>query len=124
MYLYLRQLRIAQFVTILPFNLLLRLYILVFKTLCVTVVFCSFPSLVCIRHFQCCEIDTSAGLGKVWWRLRKTSYQIVEHSWFESFIIFMILLSSGALVSLSTANTKLIHYIKCNPKYYTYNTTQ
>ncbi|XP_053349828.1 sodium channel, voltage gated, type V-like, alpha b [Clarias gariepinus] len=52
---------------------------------------------VCIRHFQCCEIDTSAGLGKVWWRLRKTSYQIVEHSWFESFIIFMILLSSGAL---------------------------
>ncbi|XP_053491252.1 sodium channel, voltage gated, type V-like, alpha b [Ictalurus furcatus] len=52
---------------------------------------------VCLRHFQCCDIDTSAGLGKVWWRLRKTSYQIVEHSWFESFIIFMILLSSGAL---------------------------
>ncbi|KAI5106511.1 sodium channel, voltage gated, type V-like, alpha b, partial [Silurus meridionalis] len=55
-----------------------------------------FPD-VCIRHFQCCDIDTTAGLGKVWWRLRKTSYHIVEHSWFESFIIFMILLSSGAL---------------------------
>ncbi|XP_027005290.1 sodium channel, voltage gated, type V-like, alpha b isoform X1 [Tachysurus fulvidraco] len=52
---------------------------------------------VCIRHFQCCDIDTSVGPGKVWWQLRKTSYQIVEHSWFESFIIFMILLSSGAL---------------------------
>jgi len=34
----------------------------------------------------------------MWWRLRKTCYQIVEHSWFETFIIFMILLSSGALV--------------------------
>lgn len=32
------------------------------------------------------------------WQLRKTCYRIVEHSWFESFIIFMILLSSGALV--------------------------
>ncbi|TSK16081.1 Sodium channel protein type 2 subunit alpha [Bagarius yarrelli] len=52
---------------------------------------------ICLRHFQCCDIDTSGGLGKVWWRLRKTSYHIVEHSWFETFIIFMILLSSGAL---------------------------
>ncbi|XP_049454410.1 sodium channel protein type 4 subunit alpha B-like [Epinephelus fuscoguttatus] len=55
-----------------------------------------FPEL-CMRHCQCCEIDTSRGLGEFWWRLRKTCYQIVEHSWFETFIIFMILLSSGAL---------------------------
>ncbi|XP_073078771.1 sodium channel protein type 11 subunit alpha isoform X4 [Manis javanica] len=34
----------------------------------------------------------------IWWKLRKTCYQIVKHSWFESFIIFVILLSSGALV--------------------------
>lgn len=34
----------------------------------------------------------------MWWNLRKTCYQIVKHSWFESFIIFVILLSSGALV--------------------------
>ncbi|KAJ8277576.1 hypothetical protein GJAV_G00076860 [Gymnothorax javanicus] len=33
----------------------------------------------------------------MWWRFRKTCYQIVEHNWFETFIIFMILLSSGAL---------------------------
>uniref|UniRef100_A0A3B3IKS9 Sodium channel protein n=1 Tax=Oryzias latipes TaxID=8090 RepID=A0A3B3IKS9_ORYLA len=52
---------------------------------------------VCVSRFQCCDIDTTAGLGKIWWRLRKTCFQIVEHSWFESFIIFMILLSSGAL---------------------------
>uniref|UniRef100_A0AAQ5YKZ2 Sodium channel protein n=1 Tax=Amphiprion ocellaris TaxID=80972 RepID=A0AAQ5YKZ2_AMPOC len=49
------------------------------------------------EHCQCCNIDTSQGLGQMWWRLRKTCYQIVEHSWFETFIIFMILLSSGAL---------------------------
>ncbi|XP_059200403.1 sodium channel protein type 4 subunit alpha B-like [Centropristis striata] len=51
----------------------------------------------CLRHCHCCEVDTSRGLGQAWWRLRKTCYQIVEHSWFETFIIFMILLSSGAL---------------------------
>uniref|UniRef100_A0A665XDI3 Sodium channel protein n=1 Tax=Echeneis naucrates TaxID=173247 RepID=A0A665XDI3_ECHNA len=49
------------------------------------------------EYCQCCDIDTSRGLGEAWWRLRKTCYQIVEHSWFETFIIFMILLSSGAL---------------------------
>uniref|UniRef100_A0AAZ3NNG2 Sodium channel protein n=1 Tax=Oncorhynchus tshawytscha TaxID=74940 RepID=A0AAZ3NNG2_ONCTS len=51
----------------------------------------------CVRHCKCCEINTTRGLGQAWWRLRKTCYQIVEHSWFETFIIFMILLSSGAL---------------------------
>uniref|UniRef100_A0A3Q3MZD3 Sodium channel protein n=1 Tax=Mastacembelus armatus TaxID=205130 RepID=A0A3Q3MZD3_9TELE len=50
-----------------------------------------------VMHCQCCDIDNSHGLGQAWWRLRKTCYQIVEHSWFETFIIFMILLSSGAL---------------------------
>ncbi|XP_036378502.1 sodium channel, voltage gated, type V-like, alpha b isoform X1 [Megalops cyprinoides] len=51
----------------------------------------------CVRHFQCCDVDVTQGMGQIWWRLRKTCYQIVEHSWFESFIIFMILLSSAAL---------------------------
>uniref|UniRef100_A0A8C5B356 Sodium channel protein n=1 Tax=Gadus morhua TaxID=8049 RepID=A0A8C5B356_GADMO len=55
------------------------------------------PLRVCVRRFRCCDVDTAEGLGLVWWRLRKTCYHIVEHSWFESFIIFMILLSSGAL---------------------------
>uniref|UniRef100_A0A8D0HP20 Sodium channel protein n=1 Tax=Sphenodon punctatus TaxID=8508 RepID=A0A8D0HP20_SPHPU len=55
-----------------------------------------FPE-VCVRYLSCCSVDTTNLRGKVWWRLRKTCYQIVEHSWFESFIIFMILLSSGAL---------------------------
>lgn len=62
---------------------------------------------VCVRHCQCCSIDVTRGLGQAWWRLRKTCYQIVEHSWFETFIIFMILLSSGALVC--PANTRQKH---------------
>uniref|UniRef100_A0AAV2L2X1 Uncharacterized protein n=1 Tax=Knipowitschia caucasica TaxID=637954 RepID=A0AAV2L2X1_KNICA len=55
-----------------------------------------FPE-VCVRRCACCDIDTSSGSGQIWFRVRKTCYQIVEHSWFETFIIFMILLSSGAL---------------------------
>uniref|UniRef100_A0A671T1V8 Sodium channel protein n=1 Tax=Sinocyclocheilus anshuiensis TaxID=1608454 RepID=A0A671T1V8_9TELE len=51
----------------------------------------------CMQRCECCNINTTRGLGQAWWRLRKTCYQIVEHSWFETFIIFMILLSSGAL---------------------------
>uniref|UniRef100_A0A2I2ZLF0 Sodium channel protein n=1 Tax=Gorilla gorilla gorilla TaxID=9595 RepID=A0A2I2ZLF0_GORGO len=62
----------------------------------------SFPSQTalavgCVRRCPCCAVDTTQAPGKVWWRLRKTCYHIVEHSWFETFIIFMILLSSGAL---------------------------
>nr|DBA25063.1 TPA: hypothetical protein GDO54_012636 [Pyxicephalus adspersus] len=51
----------------------------------------------CLRYCPCCKIDITKGVGKAWWKLRKTCYRIVEHNWFESFIIFMILLSSGAL---------------------------
>ncbi|XP_075778950.1 sodium channel protein type 5 subunit alpha-like [Pelodiscus sinensis] len=55
-----------------------------------------FPE-VCVRFFPCCSVDTTTFAGKIWWRLRKTCYKIVEHNWFETFIIFMILLSSGTL---------------------------
>ncbi|NXS28311.1 SCN5A protein, partial [Pomatostomus ruficeps] len=51
----------------------------------------------CARYFPCCLGSAANFGGETWWNLRKTCYQIVEHSWFESFIIFMILLSSGAL---------------------------
>ncbi|XP_035995292.1 sodium channel, voltage-gated, type I-like, alpha isoform X2 [Fundulus heteroclitus] len=51
----------------------------------------------CVRKFKFCQVNVNVGLWKVWWTLRKTCYRIVEHNWFESFIIFMILLSSGAL---------------------------
>ncbi|NXG22757.1 SCN5A protein, partial [Grallaria varia] len=51
----------------------------------------------CVRYFHCCVGSAAKFGGETWWNLRKTCHQIVEHSWFESFIIFMILLSSGAL---------------------------
>ncbi|NWY67180.1 SCN5A protein, partial [Erithacus rubecula] len=51
----------------------------------------------CARFFPCCLGSAANFGGETWWNLRKTCYQIVEHSWFESFIVFMILLSSGAL---------------------------
>uniref|UniRef100_A0A3B4V6V8 Sodium channel protein n=1 Tax=Seriola dumerili TaxID=41447 RepID=A0A3B4V6V8_SERDU len=51
----------------------------------------------CVQKFQFCQVNVDVGWWKVWWTLRKTCYRIVEHNWFESFIIFMILLSSGAL---------------------------
>ncbi|XP_037617819.1 sodium channel, voltage-gated, type I like, alpha b isoform X4 [Sebastes umbrosus] len=51
----------------------------------------------CVSRFQCCQINEDEEHFKTWWNLRKTCFIIVEHNWFESFIIFMILLSSGAL---------------------------
>ncbi|KAM8788190.1 sodium channel protein type 9 subunit alpha isoform 1-T1 [Rhynchonycteris naso] len=51
----------------------------------------------CVRRFPCCQVNTDSGKGKIWWNIRRTCYSIVEHSWFESFIVLMILLSSGAL---------------------------
>eukprot|EP00063_Salmo_salar_P027810 XP_014002645.1 PREDICTED: sodium channel protein type 8 subunit alpha-like [Salmo salar] len=55
----------------------------------------------CIIKYPCCDVPITHGWGKYWWFLRKTCYLIVEHNWFETVIIFMILLSSGALVSHS-----------------------
>ncbi|KAI1237202.1 Sodium channel protein type 1 subunit alpha, partial [Lamprotornis superbus] len=51
----------------------------------------------CVRRFKCCQVSIEEGRGKQWWNLRKTCFRIVEHNWFETFIVFMILLSSGAL---------------------------
>ncbi|XP_041434488.1 sodium channel protein type 4 subunit alpha isoform X4 [Xenopus laevis] len=51
----------------------------------------------CVRRFPCLYVDITTEKGKIWWNIRKTCFVIVEHNWFETFIIFMILLSSGAL---------------------------
>ncbi|XP_036287792.1 sodium channel protein type 10 subunit alpha isoform X1 [Pipistrellus kuhlii] len=51
----------------------------------------------CMRRCPCCRVDTAKFPWAMGWQVRKTCYRIVEHSWFESFIVFMILLSSGSL---------------------------
>ncbi|XP_068023304.1 LOW QUALITY PROTEIN: sodium channel protein type 4 subunit alpha [Melanerpes formicivorus] len=51
----------------------------------------------CVKRFPCLQVDISSERGRVWWTLRRTCFRIVEHDWFETFIVFMILLSSGAL---------------------------
>ncbi|XP_068439685.1 sodium channel protein type 4 subunit alpha A isoform X1 [Clinocottus analis] len=51
----------------------------------------------CVRRWPCLTVDITKGKGKKWWNLRRTCFTIVEHDWFETFIVFMILLSSGAL---------------------------
>uniref|UniRef100_A0A3B1JGE0 Sodium channel protein n=1 Tax=Astyanax mexicanus TaxID=7994 RepID=A0A3B1JGE0_ASTMX len=51
----------------------------------------------CVKRCPCLTVDITQGKGKSWWNLRRTCFTIVEHDYFETFIIFMILLSSGAL---------------------------
>lgn len=51
----------------------------------------------CIGRCPCLDCDITTGKGKTWWNFRKTCFLIVEHNYFQSFIIFMILISSGAL---------------------------
>ncbi|XP_035175669.1 sodium channel protein type 5 subunit alpha-like isoform X2 [Oxyura jamaicensis] len=51
----------------------------------------------CVECSPCCAVDITKFPGSTWWKFRKTCYKIVRHSWFENFIIFMIILSSAAL---------------------------
>lgn len=65
------------------------------------------PSSAFVQKCQCCQVNVDVGMWKRWWTLRKTCYRIVEHNWFETFIILMILLSSGALVRKMSINSHL-----------------
>ncbi|XP_023777741.1 sodium channel protein type 5 subunit alpha-like [Cyanistes caeruleus] len=51
----------------------------------------------CIECFPRCAVDITKFPGRTWWNFRKTCYRIVNHSGFEYFMIFMIVLSSAAL---------------------------
>ncbi|KAL2307164.1 hypothetical protein Nmel_000112, partial [Mimus melanotis] len=51
----------------------------------------------CVECFPCCVVDITKFPGRTWWNFRKTCYRIVNHSGFEYFMIFMIVLSSAAL---------------------------
>ena len=60
---------------------------------------CVLPS-DCYSRCPLLDVDTSQGRGKVWCNIRRACFSIVENNYFESFIVFMILLSSGALVNI------------------------
>ncbi|XP_027516352.1 sodium channel protein type 5 subunit alpha-like, partial [Corapipo altera] len=51
----------------------------------------------CGKCFPCCVVDITKFPGRSWWNFRKTCYRIVNHSGFEYFMIFVIVLSSAAL---------------------------
>ncbi|XP_037834364.1 sodium channel protein type 4 subunit alpha B isoform X2 [Kryptolebias marmoratus] len=55
----------------------------------------------CECCYRCCpiqDIDTSQGAGRGWCKFRTACLLIVQHRFFEAFIIFIILLSSAALM--------------------------
>ncbi|XP_073327419.1 sodium channel protein type 4 subunit alpha B-like [Pagrus major] len=47
---------------------------------------------------DCCSDNTSQGAGRVWSNIRRACFLIVQHKYFESFIIIIIVLSSVALM--------------------------
>ncbi|XP_064171574.1 sodium channel protein type 4 subunit alpha B-like isoform X1 [Anguilla rostrata] len=51
----------------------------------------------CIRRCPWLKVDITQGRGKMWWNFRRTCFAIVEHSCFQAFITFVILVSCGAL---------------------------
>uniref|UniRef100_A0A3Q2CKQ1 Sodium channel protein n=1 Tax=Cyprinodon variegatus TaxID=28743 RepID=A0A3Q2CKQ1_CYPVA len=97
------QSRTSLFVQSKMINVCLKSYILYTSsdpinssTVCLNLFVCVFV-LECYARCPFLDIDTSENRGKSWFNLRKTCFNIVEHNYFETFIIFMILLSSGAL---------------------------
>lgn len=54
----------------------------------------------CYKHCPFLDINTSQRSGTIWINCRRACFSIVEHNYFKTFIIFMILLSSGALVNI------------------------
>ncbi|XP_052827734.1 sodium channel protein type 4 subunit alpha B isoform X3 [Octopus bimaculoides] len=51
----------------------------------------------CIKHCNCWLYFQHTKFGQAWWKLRCLMYRVVEHKYFETFIITMILASSLAL---------------------------
>uniref|UniRef100_A0AAV2L4E6 Ion transport domain-containing protein n=1 Tax=Knipowitschia caucasica TaxID=637954 RepID=A0AAV2L4E6_KNICA len=59
----------------------------------------------CPKCYSMCrvlDLDTSQGCGRVWSNLRQSSFNIVQHPYFNNFIFFIVLVSSTALVCEDT----------------------
>jgi len=68
----------------------------------VNVIFIKYPDKCCpdgcTRRCRCCDGLASTVVGKLFWVLRCSVYKLVEHRFFETFVITMIVASSLALV--------------------------
>ena len=53
----------------------------------------------CCMRSKCCDTLINSKAGQRWWTFRCYMYKLVEHKYFETFIIIMICASSLALVS-------------------------
>ena len=69
----------------------------------VNVVFVKYPDeccpACCTRRSHCCERIDKTSCGQTFWSYRCYMYKLVEHRYFETFIIIMICASSLSLVS-------------------------
>ncbi|XP_078023800.1 sodium channel protein type 4 subunit alpha B-like isoform X3 [Epinephelus lanceolatus] len=52
----------------------------------------------CYRCCPCLDIDTSQGGGRVWSNFRRACCSIIQHKYFEYFVMFILLLSSAAMM--------------------------
>lgn len=83
----------------------------------VKVVFVKYPDECCPKFctqkcFFCIDAFDRTVIGRVWGSFRFAMFRLVENSYFETFIILMILLSSLALVRLSFCGSLNMFEIK------------
>ncbi|XP_064599687.1 sodium channel protein type 4 subunit alpha B-like [Liolophura sinensis] len=52
---------------------------------------------ICIRKCACCTTCPKTKIGQLWWKLRCGCYTMVEHKYFEAFVMTMIAASSISL---------------------------
>lgn len=68
----------------------------------VKVVFVTYPDeccpKCCVQRCPCCDAFDKTNFGQKWWSFRCKMFKLVEHNYFETFIILMICSSSIALV--------------------------
>jgi len=94
----------------------------------VTVVYVPYPGDCCpktCRWKYCCwDTFLRTTLGDKWWTYRCYCKSLVDHRYFESFIIFMIMTSSVSLVNMllrsSLQRTNCFLYVLPGPSSYMY----
>ena len=68
------------------------------------------PKKTCHLKYWCWDSFLRTTVGDKWWTYRCYSKRLVDHRYFESFIIFMIMASSISLVSMLQLNIICFSY--------------